>query len=873
LAPSHEAELNALLQSVNDSGSPQYHHWLTPTQFAQQFDPAPATISEVKSWLAGVGLHATYRSGFAVHVADPAGAIESGLGVSFNEYVLGQGEQVHISGGAPLVPSALSSSVVSVLGLDNAPQLTSHIAQSHRVLQGSAALPHADGLSPCAAASSFAAGFGGYTPDQVGAAYGIGSLTTAGQTGTGQEVAVYELAQHVATDTAAYESCFGLHNSISTVAVDGGGPAGTETAEADADIEQVATQAPGASIVSYEGPNSPVGSYDTWNTIVSQDTASVVSTSFGLCEPDSVTDGVVSAEDALFMQAAVQGQTVVAASGDSGSEDCYPPSGSIDTSMQVDYPASDPDVVAVGGTTLFGDGTQAAWNDCEGQTGLTCVNAGGGSTGGGISRLWNRPSWQPAEWEWASTGNACEMNCRDVPDVSANAGGPEAFLVDGTWNAYIGTSIAAPLVAGLIADSADGCSAARRGTIAQALYGLAGQGTYGTALSDVTVGDNDVTRTYAGTYYPTSSGYDPVTGLGTPIAGGWSCPEVTSVSPSEALPGAEVTISGLGLEKAAISFGGRAASVISASATSATVFVPAGSGTVSVSATSPLGAGTSSRGFTFTPSSAAPPSTLAGAAQSGYDLVGQDGGVFVFPTNQSGGFFGSLPGLGVHVRNIAGMVPSPDDNGYFLVGRDGGVFSFGDAPFLGSLPGIHVAVNDIKGIVPTRDNRGYFLVGRDGGVFSFGDAPFLGSLPGEGIRINNVVGIAATPSDLGYWVVAANGSAYAFGNATNFGSTPSTGSTVSAIASTPDGGGYWIVTQDGSVYDFGDAGSFGSLTSIGVNPTSPVIGLVPTADDQGYWLIGSDGGIFAFGDAPFVGSLPGLGIRITDVVGAVPTTL
>jgi hypothetical protein len=52
-----------------------------------------------------------------------------------------------------------------------------------------------------------------------------------------------------------------------------------------------------------------------------------------------------------------------------------------------------------------------------------------------------------------------------------------------------------------------------------------------------------------------------------------------------------------------------------------------------------------------------------------------------------------------------------------------------------------------------------------------------------------------------------------------------------------------------------------------------VIGLVPTADDSGYWLVGSDGGIFAFGDAPFVGSLPGLGIQVTNVVGAVPTTL
>ncbi len=872
LAPSHRDELTTLLRSLNDAGSPQYHRWLSPGQFAQRFDPPSATVSEVMSWLTSVGLHPTYHSGFAVHVSDPASAVESGFGVSFRDYRLERGQRVHISSGTPRLPAAWSANVVSVLGLDDAPRLNPHIAQSHRVSQGASILPHAEGFSPCSAATLEASAVGGDTPDEVGAAYGVGSLTGAGQTGAGQEVAVYELAQHVASDTSAYEACFGLHNSVSTVNVDGGGTAGAQgTAEADSDIEQVATQAPGTSIVSYEGPNSPTGSYDTWNAIVTQDTAGVVSTSFGLCEPDSVADGVVSSEDTLFLEAAIQGQTILSASGDSGSEDCYPPSGAVDTSMQVDYPASDPYVTAVGGTTLFGDGTQTAWNDCEGQVGATCANSGGGSSGGGISRLWNRPSWQPAEWEWAGPGNACGTTCRDVPDVSANSGTPETFYVGGTWNAFLGTSIAAPLVAGLIADSADGCSSARRGTITQDLYQLAGQGAYGTALSDVTTGDNDLTRTYAGSFYPATTGYDPVTGLGSPIAGGWSCPEVSSVSPAEAPPGTEVSIGGLGLEKATISFGGHGATVITASATSATVVVPAGSGTISISATSPLGAGTSTRSFTYTPSPS-PPVTPS-SSLSGYDLVGKDGGVFVFPTNQSGGFYGSLPGIGVHVQDIAGMVPSSDDRGYFLVGQDGGVFSFGDAPFLGSLPGIHVAVHDIRGIVPTRDNRGYFLVGQDGGVFSFGDAPFLGSLPGEGIRLNDVVGIAVTPSDEGYWVVAGNGTVYAFGNAPNFGSVGGSAAPVSGIASTPDGGGYWIVTQSGDVYQFGDAGYFGSLPALGVNPTSPVIGLVPTADAHGYWLIGSDGGIFAFGDAPFIGSLPELGIRITDVVGAVPTTL
>jgi hypothetical protein len=267
----------------------------------------------------------------------------------------------------------------------------------------------------------------------------------------------------------------------------------------------------------------------------------------------------------------------------------------------------------------------------------------------------------------------------------------------------------------------------------------------------------------------------------------------------------------------------------------------------------------------------APAGTGSSGLSSGYDLVGRDGGVFVFPTSQSGGYDGSLPGDDVHVDNVVGMVPSPDDRGYFLVGSDGGVFAFGGATFEGSLPGLHVTVDNIRGIVPTTDDRGYFLVGSDGGVFAFGDAPYLGSLPGRGIHTDDVLGIAATPDDRGYWLVAANGAVYAFGDATAYGSALGTPSPVSAIACTPDGGGYWIVTQAGGVYPFGDARSFGSLPAMGARPSRPVIGLVPTVDGNGYWLIGSDGGIFTFGDAPFVGSLPGLGVHVSDVVGAVPT--
>jgi hypothetical protein len=281
------------------------------------------------------------------------------------------------------------------------------------------------------------------------------------------------------------------------------------------------------------------------------------------------------------------------------------------------------------------------------------------------------------------------------------------------------------------------------------------------------------------------------------------------------------------------------------------------------------------------------PHSIAG---SGYDLVGSDGGVFVFPTGNPlvGGFFGSLPQLGVTVKDVVGITPTDNDGGYDLVGSDGGVFVFPvgqSSGFYGSLPGLGTQVNDIVGIVPTNSSTGYDLVGSDGGVFVFPvgqSGGFFGSLPQQNIHVNNVVGIAATPDDQGYWLVDADGIVYPFGDAQMLGDNCAymagsvttytcvytwPGATFVGIASTPDGKGYWLVTSYGQVLNFGDAPSLGQLSGT----ANRIVSIVPTDDGKGYWLVAPDGGIFAFGDAAFIGSLPGLGISVHNVVGAVPT--
>ena len=238
-------------------------------------------------------------------------------------------------------------------------------------------------------------------------------------------------------------------------------------------------------------------------------------------------------------------------------------------------------------------------------------------------------------------------------------------------------------------------------------------------------------------------------------------PTLTSLSPATRPDrgGTTVTVHGTGFTSGSkVSFGSVAATTVKVvSPSTLTAVAPAGLKTVTVTVST--FAGTSA-------TSAASQYTYVG---TGYDLVGSDGGVFVFPTGMTHGYYGSLPGI--HVvpnKPVVGMVATVTDTGYFLVGADGGVFAF-TAPFLGSLPGLKVTpAAPIVGIVAVATDRGYFLVGQDGGVFTFGPAgtvTFLGSLPGRGIHVNNIIGMAATPSGNGYWLVSATGTVYAFGAA------------------------------------------------------------------------------------------------------------
>ncbi|MGH9127443.1 MAG: IPT/TIG domain-containing protein [Acidimicrobiales bacterium] len=649
------AGLAAFDSAVSAPGSPTYHHYLSATAVAARYGPTPASIGAVTSALRGEGLVVgpVSGNGTTIPVTTSLAQASTTFRTPIRDYRLADGSVAFANAAAPSVPAGIATEVSAVLGLDDLSQgvadpIVTPKPRTPPPRSGSFSTPA--GPQPCAAARSAATEYGSYTVNQVANAYGFTGLYRSHDLGTGQTVALYENDPFSMSDLDAYASCFGLNpaavnRQVSVVNVDGGAGAGPGVMEAALDVEVVLSLAPAAHVVVYEGANNSVSGLDVLNRIVSDDRAAVVSISLGLCEGQATAGepGLLEAEDAIFEQAAAQGQTVLAASGDNGSEDCSQASSSLGSFTSVNDPASQPFVTGVGGTDLTALGSppsEVAWNEAGAQI---------GASGGGFSDVWIEPAWQRALVSEGSAVSLCgskaDEACRGVPDVSASADPNRGFTVytKGAWRAIGGTSAATPVWAALVAltNATRACDGAPVGYLDPRLYQL-GQAQYlhgGTRyFNDITSGSNDYTG-LAGGLYPAARGWDPATGLGSPVATnglgpggglaaglcasvvsgrppGATAPVVSSLSPSSGTDkgGTVVTINGASLAGAsAVSFGDVAVSgkaIVSDSATSVTVTAPPAfvgpdtaqpeDGAAQVSVTTPAGTSPPSGASTFT---------------------------------------------------------------------------------------------------------------------------------------------------------------------------------------------------------------------------------------------------------------------------------
>jgi subtilase family serine protease len=526
LRPRNPRALHALAVAVATRGSAQYRHFLSTAQFAAEFGRSPATIRQAEAALRNAGLTPgpVSTNDLVIPVATTVGQASASLHTSFKRYRLPTGKIGYANTSAPRLPADVAQITQAVIGLSNlatarwAPPMraAARRAAATRAAAGPAA-PAASTPTACKAAVQAAKNMHGWTYNQLARAYSLTGLYGQGDRGRGTTVALFELDAWSARDVASFQKCYGTSVPVTSVSVDGGdgggGPA-PGVGEAALDIDTVIALAPKTSLLVYGAPagNYALSTVDEYTAIVDDDAAEVVSASYGLCEAyvQAAYPGLIAAENTVFTQAAVEGISVLAASGDTGSEGCL----RVDNSKALGVldPAAQPFVTAVGGAQLTKLGpapTERVWNQ---------VNTGAG--GGGISRVWARPSWQKGRGVISkySSDKPCGVTagyCREVPDVSASAADPDGYIIRwaGTWLGAGGTSAATPLWAALIADiDSEQSPAIHLGFLNPQLYSLP-KG----ALNDIKAGNNDFTRTH-GVRYPATAGYDLGSGLGTPIA-------------------------------------------------------------------------------------------------------------------------------------------------------------------------------------------------------------------------------------------------------------------------------------------------------------------------------------------------------------------
>ena len=551
LKPRDEAALARFARDVSTPGSSVYHAFLTPQQFAARFG---ATADQVRRVAASMRRHGLIPGGvpanrLSIQLSGTVAQVERAFSLSYRRKALRGGRVAVVASAAPAFDASIAGDVQGVIGLSSVsapkPLLVRAAAGSQPHARSRLTGHVAPGAAaPCPAAQSAAASRGAHTADEIAAAYRFSDLYAQGAEGQGQTVAIYELEPYDPNDVAAYQSCYGIAASVSNVTVDGGVGAGAGSGEAALDIENALGLAPKARFIVYLGPNANQaapgsGPYDTFNQIISEDRARVVSVSWGECEQLQGSNNV-SAESHLFEEAAAQGQSIVSATGDNGAEDCNGTNGLPDPQQAVDDPGSQPFVTGVGGTTLSGLGpppSEGVWNHGGNPSGVF-VNQGGAG-GGGVSHAWSMPGYQrgaPASLRLIGPGSAgqpCSNGsgfCRQVPDVAADADPATGYIIywngagtDPTspqgWQAVGGTSAAAPIWAALLADanSSSACHGSAIGFANPALYAAAGT-AYGSYFNDVTSGNNDYTGTNGG-LYPAGPAYDMASGLGTPNAG------------------------------------------------------------------------------------------------------------------------------------------------------------------------------------------------------------------------------------------------------------------------------------------------------------------------------------------------------------------
>ncbi|HEX5406276.1 MAG TPA: S53 family peptidase [Pseudonocardiaceae bacterium] len=569
-----EAGAEALALSVSSPTNAAYGHYLSTAQVRSRFAPTQAQVDSVRGWLgsAGFGIDSVPSNNAFVEATGTAAQVDKAFDVQLGNYSV-RGSTLRAPNTDLSVPASIAPNVVGVLGVDQAENLMKPMIVGSQPN----VVPPPDGFRNARPCSAF---FGqqvdrtdpkfdgqrlsyapcGYTPGQLRGAYGIAGAVAAGNDGRGTTVAIVDafgsptLFQDAAQYASINDPAHPLRAAQFTQQVAPPTPGLEDPNQCDAagwygeqtlDVEAVHAMAPGAHILFVGGADcQDLTLDDSLNSIVAAHSANLVSNSYGDLGEDLPADEI-QAFHQIAVQAALEGIGLYFSSGDAGDEVANL------GQPEPDFSASDPFVTAVGGTSLGIDKHNRISLETGWETGKSVLTDGvfgpltfNGGSGGGTSRVFAEPAYQrgvvpDALARQNQTGN---NRGRVVPDISMLADPNTGFLMGETQTFPTGvqydqfriggTSVASPLLAGMMAD-ADQLDHFHHGFINPLLYHFT---AHTNAIRDVRPVNTGVVRvdfangvdasggliTSVRTFgdadqvIQTARGYDNVTGLGSP---------------------------------------------------------------------------------------------------------------------------------------------------------------------------------------------------------------------------------------------------------------------------------------------------------------------------------------------------------------------
>ncbi len=501
LSPAQQADLKNLLQQQQTVGSPLYHQWLKPGQFAARYGMSQQDLAKVAAWLRSQGFTVTEipASNDLVVFSGTAAQVNAVFKTEMRQYLFH--DKQHWANSTDIsLPQAIAGMALGVQ------HLNTFRPEPHVMKRLVHEAPRSPGQSASSVGSHYTLTDGSgneynfIAPADAQTIYDVTGLYNSNFTGTDQTLTIVgqtDILQHK-SDIANFRTLSGLNaaNLPTQIVVPN---SGTPTAypgdleEADIDVEWSGAIAKNANILYVTVGN---GNFNVLDSLIyaietplvnNTSFSPVISISYGACEAGFAGGSTISILEQEFEKANSQGQTIFAASGDSGSADCD--AGNVSSSgtavaasngLAVDYPPSSQYVTAVGGTSFSGDiGDQSkywnsqntssngsaisyipetTWNDTPDITGLNNIGSLSASGGGASNCVtttgtspnltcvggFTKPSWQVGPGV-PSDGK------RDVPDVSLAADpNHDGYVlctqeVDSAGTGFTGTSCVYPV--------------------------------------------------------------------------------------------------------------------------------------------------------------------------------------------------------------------------------------------------------------------------------------------------------------------------------------------------------------------------------------------------------------------------------------------